>query len=697
MKRILQITLLTILFCFSLHSAIIYVDDDASGTNDGSSWTNAFSSLQSALDAAVSSDAIWVATGNYKPSQEADGTTDTPRLYCFMMKPDVEIYGGFAGNEDPATFDLDDRDYTSNESTLNGDLGADDDFNVDQGGYQDDDTGDDTGDENCYHVIYNRPNFCGTLTRTAILDGFAITGGNANGYMVSPEYGGGIYNDYGISATFRNLIVKNSSARLGGGGIYNGTYSADTNPLFSNVTVTCNYTSGNGGGIYNYNADVIMTNATITYNYAAEGGGIHNYHGGTYDLTDVTIANNHASGYGGGIRNYSVSGEIKSATIKNNISGDAGGGILNYTGTHNFYNVLFCGNTAIAGGGLYLWNGSTNLYNATITGNDASTSGGGVRITSGSSASLNNCIVWGNTAVDGNELYSYGTPTLNYSCYSNGTNDIYDGGTLTATNHNITSDPCFVGSENNADHPYSIGGISPCCDTGDDSYNNESYDVRGENYQRKLNKTTGGIGTIDMGAYEYLIGSDVPLPVTLTSFSGKINNGTIELSWETASETENRCFHIYRNNEMIAEIEGAGTSSKPHQYLYSDNEVIPGKSYTYVLADVRFSNKETKYTDKAVIITIPAYDIPEEFSLGDNTPNPFNPVTMINYQLSANSDIELSIYDMNGKKITTLVNDHISAGYHKISWDASGYSSGVYLYRLNAQGLVETKKMVLLK
>lgn len=346
---------------------------------------------------------------------------------------------------------------------------------------------------------------------------------------------------------------------------------------------------------------------------------------------------------------------------------------------------------------MYLWSSSPSLVNATITGNDASTFGGGIRVTSGSNPTLNNSLLWGNTAADGNELCSYGTTTINYSCYANGTNDIYGDGTLTATNNNITSDPCFVGSENNADHPYSIGGISPCCDTGDDNYNSESYDIRGEGYPRKLNKTTGGIGTIDMGAYEYLAGSDVPLPVTLTSFAGKINQGTIELSWETASETENRCFHIYRNNEMIVEIEGAGTSSEPHQYLYSDNGVIPGKSYTYVLTDVSFSNKETKYTDKAVTISIPENDIPTEFALGDNAPNPFNPVTTISYQLSENSAVKLSIYDMNGKKVTTLVNDFISAGYHEVSWDASECSSGIYFYRLRLEEFVETKKMILLK
>jgi hypothetical protein len=65
-----------------------------------------------------------------------------------------------------------------------------------------------------------------------------------------------------------------------------------------------------------------------------------------------------------------------------------------------------------------------------------------------------------------------------------------------------------VGSSINPTHPYSILGISPCADAGNDSYNSQAYDIRGAGYSRKLNKTTGGVGTIDMGAYEYKIGDD---------------------------------------------------------------------------------------------------------------------------------------------------------------------------------------------
>lgn len=90
-------------------------------------------------------------------------------------------------------------------------------------------------------------------------------------------------------------------------------------------------------------------------------------------------------------------------------------------------------------------------------------------------------------------------------------------------------------------------------------------------------------------------------------------------------------------------------------------------------------------------------DIPAKFKLDQNYPNPFNPRTAISFQFTAFSDIELSIYDINGKKIVTLINDNMPAGYHEISWNASNFSSGIYFYRLEAGNEMITKKMVLLK
>jgi hypothetical protein len=90
-------------------------------------------------------------------------------------------------------------------------------------------------------------------------------------------------------------------------------------------------------------------------------------------------------------------------------------------------------------------------------------------------------------------------------------------------------------------------------------------------------------------------------------------------------------------------------------------------------------------------------EIPEDFALMQNFPNPFNPKTTINYQLSMNSDVELSIYNVLGEKVTTLVKDNQPAGDYMVDWNASGFASGVYFYRLQAGNYHEVKKAILIR
>ncbi|MDZ7796529.1 MAG: T9SS type A sorting domain-containing protein [Candidatus Marinimicrobia bacterium] len=96
-------------------------------------------------------------------------------------------------------------------------------------------------------------------------------------------------------------------------------------------------------------------------------------------------------------------------------------------------------------------------------------------------------------------------------------------------------------------------------------------------------------------------------------------------------------------------------------------------------------------------LILPISDVPTEFALEANYPNPFNPTTSINYQLLTDSKVELSVFDMNGKKITTLVNEAKSTGYYSVTWDASNVSSGIDFYRLQAGDFIDTKKMVYMK
>ena len=89
--------------------------------------------------------------------------------------------------------------------------------------------------------------------------------------------------------------------------------------------------------------------------------------------------------------------------------------------------------------------------------------------------------------------------------------------------------------------------------------------------------------------------------------------------------------------------------------------------------------------------------VPDKFSLFEAYPNPFNPSTTISFELPTNSDVKISIYDISGKHVETIVNNKMQAGAHEVTWNASAYSSGVYIYKIESESYSETKKMILIK
>ena len=102
-------------------------------------------------------------------------------------------------------------------------------------------------------------------------------------------------------------------------------------------------------------------------------------------------------------------------------------------------------------------------------------------------------------------------------------------------------------------------------------------------------------------------------------------------------------------------------------------------------------------TKPVVGLQVIGNEIPNEFKLIQNYPNPFNPITKIRFDLPKNANVKLTIYDMLGREIETLVNEQLNAGRYEVAFDGTKYTSGVYYYRLNAGEFVETKKMILVK
>ncbi len=202
---------------------------------------------------------------------------------------------------------------------------------------------------------------------------------------------------------------------------------------------------------------------------------------------------------------------------------------------------------------------------------------------------------------------------------------------------------------------------------------------------------------------------DAPLPVSLTTFTGASTDAGVRLLWETATEQDNLGFEIRRSHDGITEViadyrntpalRGRGTSLEPTQYAYADARVEPGKTYRYVLRSFDLNGTVHEYSDKAIEVRVTKTMKPTKFALSQNFPNPFNPTTVIQYQLPENSDVKLELYDIVGRKIATLVDAWQNAGYYSFNLNASAFnlSSGMYFYRFSAGSFAQTKRMLLVK
>jgi hypothetical protein len=192
-------------------------------------------------------------------------------------------------------------------------------------------------------------------------------------------------------------------------------------------------------------------------------------------------------------------------------------------------------------------------------------------------------------------------------------------------------------------------------------------------------------------------GDDTPLPITLASFTAETVNGTVQLNWHTASETNNAAFLIYRNGEVIAALDGAGTTSEPQSYHYTDNYVIPGVGYKYVLADVSLGGEEVLHTDREIEVTVQSGNIGMDFSIGAAYPNPFNPVSIIPLNLGRNAQVTAVLYDLQGRRLIELQNSMMPAGSHDLKIDGARLSTGIYFVHIRVNDAAHVQKIALMK
>lgn len=589
------------------YATVVYVDATATGSDNGTSWADAYPDMQSALGSAVSGDSIWVAGGTYKPTPGSDRTA------TFQLVNGVGVYGGFAGTETV----LSQRDWVMHVTILSGDIGV---------------LADNT--DNSYHVVTGSAN-----NATAVLDGFTVTGGNADG-AYPYERGGGMLCDNSGDPTLTNVIFSNNSAILDGGGVYHvGTNLPLTNVTFNSnsanrngggmfdrgratltdVSFENNYGGNGGGGLYAFNSQYWLTNVTFTNNQSSFGGGIYideHVSSGPATLTNVTFTSNSAAGSGGGIYNSrGFNPSLTNVRFNDNTAGASGGGMYNEISSPVLTNVVFSGNTAEGdeefgdgGGGMYNETSYPTLTNVTFGNNSAGLygAGGGMLNNVSSRPILVNTILWGNTADFDAQIGNFdigSVPTISYSLIesSGGSGGGWDAGLGTDGGNNIDADAMFKGASWPS-APFSVWSSSSAVDAGNDG----AVPV---GVTTDIDGNPRIVGTVDMGAYEH------------------------------------------QGPPTGIDDEGEGSMPTALRSVY---------------------------------------------------PNPFNPMVTVEFDVVRQQHVEMTIYDLRGKRVRTLVNEVREPGAHRLIWDGrdnggSRVATGVYFLRFRSDGNTTYRKLVMLK
>ncbi len=468
---------------------VIYVCTRDKGVGDGSSWENATSSIHGALDAAASQTIkpqIWVSQGVYILSSELE------------IKRDVNVYGGFAGNE---------TTLSQRPALIGGRTNAGEATVLDANG----------SPANPRRVLYHS----GYFSNLTIWDGFVIQ----NGY--STNEGGGVHLRSGVE--LRNCEITNNMSLSKGGGVY-CVYSRS----FLVDCIIKNNSASIGGGVYC--AAMTLTNCIINNNVSSnEGGGISTYEG---KIMGCTIINNSsgASSNGGGIY-CKEKDTIINCYIMNNV-GYKGGGVYCIQNSI-LQNCLISNNTAtFSGGGLYCEK-NTKLTNNTVVNNQSAT-GGGIRCDN-SNNSITNCVFWKNT---GSQLVLNNGNSVTYCAVQGGFTGTGNINLDTANTGNVTgkyypyfnNDLSVIGKATNTSDsllvintPWDVLANSACINAGildTTGLRLPYYDLAGN--PRFIN------GRIDIGAYEYSVGyqsitwnqalsaicGDPPLTLTAIASSG---------------------------------------------------------------------------------------------------------------------------------------------------------------------------------
>lgn len=239
-----------------------------------------------------------------------------------------------------------------------------------------------------------------------------------------------------------------------------------------------------------------------------------------------------------------------------------------------------------------------------------------------------------------------------------------------------------------------LDGIREPLVDGGESDPDGSISMIGSGFSRLWTTTTGDApNNSTPGALNYSQGA---LPVELSSFSATVLSNGVKLNWRTETETNNFGFDIERKNNggdwvTLSFVNGNGNSNSPKEYNYIDNSAKVGK-YSYRLKQI---DNDGQYSYSKVVDVDLTKTL--DYNLTQNFPNPFNPTTSISFSLPKSGVVKLTVYNLLGQEIKTLVNGFKESGVHHVNFNAKDLNSGIYIYKIETTDYTQTRKMTLVK
>jgi len=200
----------------------------------------------------------------------------------------------------------------------------------------------------------------------------------------------------------------------------------------------------------------------------------------------------------------------------------------------------------------------------------------------------------------------------------------------------------------------------------------------------------------------HIIINNNPLPVTISAFNSTVVRNNVTLRWTTTHEINNSGFEIYRTikdkNQWVKSgfIQINGTANEPKNYEFDESK-LQTAVYQYKLKQIDY-NGNFEYFNLQNNVTVGK---PGEFYISQNYPNPSNPKTKMDYQIPFDGKVTLKVYDITGREVAILVNEIKEAGYYTAEFDGTNLASGIYFYRITAEGngqsYIKTLKIILIK